>query len=162
MADLAERLDGIRVCVRAPGADIEAELRLRTAITVSFDEGVYEFIGEPTLERALAGAARLLWVGWQRQYRAAIDGTNLTVDVDDLHDSRFFSDRAKVEAIGGSSDARIAITAIGMENFSVHIKPGTIREISEDRFTAGVSEAATKLIQDFQAKVHDLKTRYYG
>ena len=161
MADLAERLDGIRVQVRAPGTEIEAELRRRTGITLSFGESVYDFIDESALERALVGIARLLWTGWQRQYRAAIDETNLNIEVDDLRDSNFFADRAKVEAIGKSNDARITITAIGMESFTVHIKPGTVREISEDQFAANASESATKLIQDFQAKVDELKKRYY-
>ena len=161
MTDLAERLDGIRVRARAPGADIEAELRRRTGITLSFGESVYEFIGEPALERVLAALARLLWAGWQRQYRAAIEETDLHIDADDLRDSNFFADRAKVEAVGTSSDERITITAIGMENFSVRIAPGTAREISEDRFAADAAEAATKVIQDFQAQVDELKKRYY-
>lgn len=161
MADLAERLNGIRVHARAPGTEIEAELRRRTDISLSFGESVYEFIDESALERALAGIARLLWAGWQRQYRAAIDETNLNIEVDDLRDSNFFADRAKVEAIGESSDERITISAVGMENFSVHVKPGTVREISEDQFSASAAEAATKVIQDFQGKVDALKKRYY-
>ena len=161
MTDLAEKLDGIRVHVRAPGTDIEAELRDRTGITLSFGESVYDFIDESALERVLAGVARLLWTGWQRQYRAAIDETNLNIDVDDMRDSNFFADRAKVEAIGESNDTRIVITAIGMENFSVHIKPGTVREIPEDQFAENAAEAATRLIRDFQVKVDELKKRYY-
>jgi hypothetical protein len=53
------------------------------------------------------------------------------------------------------------ITAVGMENFSVHISPGTVREITEDQFSVDASEAATKLIQYFQVKVDELKKRYY-
>ncbi|MGK3199778.1 hypothetical protein [Amycolatopsis sp. MEPSY49] len=140
MADLAERLDGIRVHVRAPGTEIEAELRQRTGITLSFGESVYDFIDESALERALAATARLLWVGWQWQYRAAIEGTNLNIDADDLRDSNFFADRAKVEAVGASNDERITTTAVGMETFSVHIAPGTVRELPEDEFAASASE----------------------
>ncbi|NBH11312.1 hypothetical protein [Amycolatopsis sp. SID8362] len=161
MEDLAERLDSIRVHVRAPGTEIEAEFRRRTGITLSFGESVYDFIGESALERALAATARLLWVGWQRQYRTAIEETNLNIDADDLRDSNFFADRAKVEAVGASSDERITISTVGMENFSVHIVPGTIREIPEDEFAASASEAATKVIEAFQAKVDELKKRYY-
>ncbi|WP_244223578.1 hypothetical protein [Amycolatopsis circi] len=159
--DLAERLDGIRVRVQAPGTEIEAELRRRTDIAVSFGESVYEFIDESALENALASIARLLWAGWQRQYRAAIDETELNIDADDLRDSNFFADRAQVEAVGRSSDERITISAIGMENFSVHVKPGTVREVPEEQFAAGASEAAAKLIQDFQSQVDELKKRYY-
>ena len=161
MADLAERLDGIRVRVRAPGADIEAELRQRTTITLWFGESVYEFVSEPALEQALAGLARLLWAGWQRHYRAAIDETDLNIEIDDLRDSNFFSERAQVAAVGASVDERIRVSAVGMENFSVRIEPGTVRDITEDEFTAGAAEAATRVIEDFQAKVDELKKRYY-
>jgi hypothetical protein len=44
-----------------------------------------------------------------------------------LRDSNFFTDRAKVEAVGESSDERITITAVGMDNFSVHITPPRAR-----------------------------------
>lgn len=161
MADLAERLDGIRVRVRASGAEIEAELRRRNEITLSFGESVYDFIDESALERALAGLARLLWAGWQRQYRAAIDETDLNIDIDDVRDSNFFADRARVEAVGESSDGRIIISTVGMDIFSVHVGSGTVREISEDQLSASVSEAAARLINGFQAKVDELKKRYY-
>ncbi|MQA10151.1 MAG: hypothetical protein GEU98_16675 [Pseudonocardiaceae bacterium] len=159
---LADRLDGIRVHVRAPGADIEAELRNRTNITLSFGESVYDFASESALESALTSIARLLWTGWQCQYRAAIDETDLNIDPDDQHDLNFFAERDEIEATVESSDGRIRISAVGMENFSVRITPGTVREISEGEFTANVTEASTKLIQEYQDKVNELKKRYYG
>lgn len=55
----------------------------------------------------------------------------------------------------------IRITAVGMENFSVRISPGTVREISEDQFSVDAAEAATGLIRDFQRQVEELKKRYY-
>ncbi|QWF79450.1 hypothetical protein HUW46_02858 [Amycolatopsis sp. CA-230715] len=161
MVDLAERLGQIRVRVRAPGTEIEAELRGRTGISLSFEESVYEFIDESALERALASIARLLWAGWRRQYLSAIDETSLSIDANDFRDSNFIADRARIEAIGTSSDERIVITTVGMENFAVHIEPGTVREVPEDQFATKASAAATKLIQDFQAKVSELKKRYY-
>ncbi|WP_232376532.1 hypothetical protein [Amycolatopsis aidingensis] len=89
MGELAERLDNIRVRVSAPGTDIEAELRNRTEFTLSFGESVYEFIDERALERALASLARLLYAGWQRQYREAISDTALNIDPEDQHDLDF-------------------------------------------------------------------------
>jgi hypothetical protein len=159
---LADRLDNIRVQVRAPGGGIEAELRDRTNISLSFEESVYEFISETALENSLSSIARLLWTGWQRQYRAAIDETGLNIDADDQHDLNFFAERDGIQATGRSSDERVTISAVGMENFSVQIKPGTVREISEDQFTADAMEAATKLIREFQEKVDELKERYFG
>ncbi|WP_405164382.1 hypothetical protein OG203_04490 [Nocardia sp. NBC_01499] len=128
---------------------------------MSFGESAYAFVDDSRLERALTAIARLLWVGWQRQYRRAIEYTDLHIDADDQHDLNFFAERAEIEAIGESSDERITISAIGMENFSVRIEPGTVREISEAEFRASAAEAATKLIEDFLTKVAELKKRYY-
>src|SRR2546426_11269946 len=102
MAQLAERLDNIRVHARVPGAEIEAELRDRTDITVEFGESVYEFVSETALEYALSGLLRSLWDGWQRQYRVAIDETSLNIDPDDQYDLNFLADRKATEAVGQS------------------------------------------------------------
>ena len=162
MGRLADRLSGVRVRASAPGADIDAELRDRTSITMSFGESVYEFIGKEALERALAALARSLWAGWQRQYLAAIDETDLNIEANDQHDLNFFAERDTVQAAGTSADGRITITVTGMRNFAVRITPGTTREISEDAFSAGAAQAATRLIHDYTAKVNELKKRYYG
>lgn len=162
MGQLADRLDGIRVRARAPGSEIEATLRDRTRVTMSFGESEYDFISEPALERALGSLARLLWAGWQRQYRAAIDETGLTIDADDQHDLNFLAERKEIEAVGESSDERIGISAVGMENFSVRILPGTVHEIAEDEFIASATEAASTLIHDFLSQAAALKKRYYG
>lgn len=162
MQNLAERLDNIRVRVRAPGTEIEAELSRRTNIELFFEDSAYAAADEPMLEQELASIAKLLWVGWQQQYRRAIEYTNLIVDAVNSTDLDFFADRDKTEAAGTSSDHRITISTIGMRNFSVHIKPGTIREITQSQFGRSAAEAATLLIQDYQAKVQELKQRYYS
>ncbi|WP_020499007.1 hypothetical protein [Sciscionella marina] len=162
MVDLAERLDDIRVHARAPGTEIEAELRDRGAVKLTFGESIYDFISESALESALVGIARMLWTGWQRQYQLAIDETDLNIDANDRHDLNFFAERDEIESTGTSGDERISISAVGMQNFSVRVKPGTVREISEDEFSAGAAEAATRLVQDYQDKVDELKKRYFG
>lgn len=161
MDDLGQRLDNIHVRVRAPGADIEATLRRRGDIDLEFSDSVYEFISERALEDALANLARLLWVGWQRQYRTEIDETGLDIDANDQHDLNFFTERKELEIEGRSEDQRIAITATGMENIVVRITPGTIRAVPEREFVASAKQAATRLIRDFQDKTGELKKRYY-
>ena len=42
------------------------------------------------------------------------------------------------------------------------IVPGTVRELTEDQFAAPTKEAVTVLIQDYQAKVRDLRIRFYA
>ncbi|MFF3228908.1 hypothetical protein ACFYV7_39395 [Nocardia suismassiliense] len=159
--DLATRLDNIRVRVRAPTAEIEAELYQRTAIRLSFGRRVYASMHESELEEVLARIAKLLWVGWQREYRRALEYTTLVIDADDSTDLKFFADRDSTEATGESNDQRITVSTVGMKDFSVRISPETIYQLSESQFSASVSEAAANLIQDFQTKVDEVKKRYY-
>lgn len=161
MTSLADRLAAIHVTANVSGGDITAELR-RQGVRVSFEEGVYDFAGESALAGSLERLAKLLWAGWQRQYRAAIDETDLIIDADDQHDLNFFADRSAVTAQGVSADGRITISTIGMESFSVQIQPGTVRAVPESSFRAGAEQAAVALIRDYRDKVNELKKRYYG
>ncbi|WP_258175231.1 hypothetical protein [Actinopolyspora mortivallis] len=110
----------------------------------------------------LASLARLLYAGWQRQYREAIEGRGLDVEPHDQHDFDFQAECRAVESYGESSDGRFALSAVGMDEFTARIKRGSLRELREDEFAARVSEAATLLVRDYQAKTTELKLRYYG
>jgi hypothetical protein len=160
MGRLAERLDNIRVQVRAPGAEIQAELSSRNIITLSFGESVYAFISERYLEHALASLARLLFAGWVREHRAAIADTGLNIDPKDQHDLRFRDERQEIRSSGESSDGRVRLSAVGMDDFTVRIKRGTVRELREREFVARVGEAASALLADYRAQVRELKKRY--
>lgn len=162
MAELAQRLDSIRVRVNAPGADIEAELRNRSEFILTFGEGVYEFIDERVLARALENLARLLYAGWQREYRAAIAETHLNVDPEDQYDFNFQEELQAVESCGESDDSRVTLSAIGMDEFTAQLKGGTVRELTEEEFSDRVGQAATLLLEDYQAQATELKMRYYG
>lgn len=162
MGELAEKLDNIRVRTRAPGIDLEAELRNRNEITIEFGESVYEFLDERGLERALGGLAKLLWAGWQRQYREAINETNLNIDPKDQHDINFREEVNALEASGESADGAVYLETVGMVEFVAEIERGTLRELDEDEFAARVREAAPLMIADFQAKLTEVKLRYYG
>lgn len=162
MVELAERLDNIRVRTRAPGVDIEGELRNRAEITLEFGESVYEFIDERALEQALGALARLLHAGWQRQYREAINETDLDIDPNDRHDFNFQEEANSVEVSGESGDARVVLSTVGMQEFSAKIERGTVRKLREREFVARVTEAATVMIEEYRAQVDQLKVRYYG
>ena len=162
MGQLAERLDSIHVRVRAPGTEIEAELRNGTDITISFGEGVYEFLNESGLERHLASLARLLYAAWLRQYRAAIDDSALDIAPHDDRDHEFLRERSQLESAGASGDGRITFSAVGMRDISVRIVPGTVWQLTEDQFAARTKEAVALLVQDYRAKVRQLKIRYYA
>jgi hypothetical protein len=162
MSSLAERLDAIRVHVKVPGADIEAELRGRTDVTLSFGRSVYEWLNEANLERFLAALARLLYVEWTRQYRAALSEPFRDAGTaESQRDRDFLAERDTLEAGGTSTDGRITVSATGMHNFSVRITRGSLRELSEREFVAGTREAVVSFLDDQRAKVRELKLRYF-
>lgn len=161
MGQLADKLGNIRVRVCAPGVDLEAELRNYTEVTLSFGESVYDFISESALEQALGVLARLLHADWVRQYRSALDGTGVSVDPKDRHDRNFVDERSEIEASGSSSDQQVTLFTTGMNEFSARIKRGTVRELTERKFTSDVTEAASGLFEDFAAQAGDLHERYY-
>lgn len=162
MTGLAERLDSIRVRVTAPGVELHAELRNRRELSISFGESVYEFIDERVLERALSGLAKRLYTGWLRQYREAVSTTSLNIEANDQHDFNFQEEIHAVEVSVESSDGRITLATVGMRDFSVGLRRGTVRELREDEFVARIIEVAPLLIDRYQAQVSELKARYYG
>ncbi|WP_218023431.1 hypothetical protein [Nocardia altamirensis] len=136
-------------------------MRHYTDVTFSFGESVYGLANESRLALAMEAIGRLLRIGWVRQYRKALEGTHLFTDAHDPQNLAFFADRAEIESIGESSDGRFTISSVGMESFSVDIRPGTLYELSEGEFCASASEAATKLARDFLAKMQELKKQHY-
>ena len=162
MGQLADRLNSIRVRVRVPGTEIEAELRNRTDVTISFGESVYEFLDERGLKRSLASLARLLYAAWLREYRAAIEDSALDVAPHDQRDYDFLDARSAIESSGASGDGRIKFSAVGMQDLTVEIVPGTVRELTENQFAVRTKEAVTILIQNYMAKVRDLRIRFYA
>lgn len=140
MSSLAERLAGIRVRARVSGTEIEAELRHRDQVTVSFGPSVYEWLDEPTLERFLASIARLVAAGWAREYRAALSETLLEPGEPGRE---FVAARDELVATGASADGRVTISSVGLHVFTVRITPGTLRALSSRDFAERTREAVS-------------------
>jgi hypothetical protein len=49
-----------------------------------------------------------------------------------------------------------------MQEISVEIVLGTVRELAEEQFAARAEEAVTTLIREYLAKVSELRKRFYG
>lgn len=164
MTSLGDRIDAIHLRVRIPGADIEAELRDRTDVTISFGDGCYQWQSERDLERYLASLARLLYTAWVRAYRGALPEAFLAArdDLPDRQEEDFLAARAELREHGASRDGRITISAVDMHDITVAITRGTLRELSESEFAADTREAVRALLADRRAKVRELKMRYFG
>jgi hypothetical protein len=80
----------------------------------------------------------------------------------DQRDYDFLDARSEIESSGASDDGRIRFSAVGMQDIAVEIVPGTVRELTENRFSVRTKEAVTILIQNYMPKVRDLRTRFYA
>lgn len=161
MDTLAERLDRIHLRVRVPGMEIYGELSNRQRIAISFGEDTYSWMNEPRLEQALAVVARLLAAGWAQEYHRAMRNSGLEVSLSpDLRNDDYEQARAELTATGFSADGLVSISAVNLQDFAVHIPPGTIREVPEHRFVASANEAATAFVADHMAKIRELQHRY--
>lgn len=160
MGALGERLDNIHVRVRVPGTEIKGELRHRNELSISFEAGTYQWLRESRLQHQLATLARLLCAGWTREYLAALNSSFLRVEPGEVAwNNDYEKARNQIEASGSSGDGRITVSAVGMENFSVRIIPGSLRELSEQEFVTRTGEAAAAFLADHMAQVHELKNR---
>lgn len=155
---LGRRLDAIHVRVRAPGADIEVELRHRRNVSITFGEGTYEFLRPQHLERALTGAARLLYAGWLRQYRTALAGSAIGGE----QDPRFVAARDRIESSGRSNGGHVTISAVGMEDIQVRVAPRVLDELTERQFADAVRQAAAAFLTDQAAKIDELRRALFG
>ncbi|MGH8882836.1 MAG: hypothetical protein ACRD0P_36765, partial [Stackebrandtia sp.] len=72
MGIMADRLNNMVVKVSSPDKQIEAGLRDRDAVTVTFRADSYSRYTERTLEYQLSRLATLLWTGYQRGYNDAV------------------------------------------------------------------------------------------
>jgi hypothetical protein len=159
---LADRLDRIHLRVRVPGAPIYGELRHQREISISFGQDTYRWTNESQLQHALATLARLLSAGWAQEYNAALSDCGMeVVPPPEVRARGYEQARDKIQSMGMSADGRIAIVAIGLRDFAARIVPGTIRELSEQEFKAGVREAATAFLNNHMDQIRELQREYY-
>jgi hypothetical protein len=162
MGTLGDQLSNIHLRVRVPGTEIQGELRHRSEISISFGPGTYQRLRESHLEHYLATVARLLYAGWTREYRSALSSSLLEVDPPkDARNRAYEEAKNHIKASGSSADGRITVSAVGLQNFTVRITPGTLRELSEQEFIAGARAAATAFGDDHRTRIRELKTQFF-
>ncbi|HEV3360945.1 MAG TPA: hypothetical protein VG247_29350 [Pseudonocardiaceae bacterium] len=163
MDTLAERLDRIHLRVRVPGMEIYGELSDRRRVEISFGEDTYSWLSESRLERELAVLARLLTAGWGRDYHRAMRECGLDVSLaPDLRNDDYEQARAELVATGASADGLVSISAVGLRDFSVHIRRDTAGQAPEQVFVASANEAAAAFLADHMAKIRELQRLHGG
>jgi hypothetical protein len=163
---LSDRLDEMRVQATSADGAIVGELRNRNEVHLTFAPGSYRRYNELTLEDQLIGLARLLWAGRMKKYYAAVSeafGETVTGEPRPVgpRDVAYHAARDELVAEGRSADDRVHVAVQGMRRWTIRIKRGTVRALSEEEFAVRAGEAASELIRDQFSKIKELKRRIY-
>lgn len=148
-----EHLEGLTAEAETPDGTAFARLRGTHDIRVSFAPGYYAHTTEARLADKLVQLGRLLWVARMREYYR--QKSNL-LEREVRGEGRPRNERQaarreardSIVATGRSDDGRVELSAVGLLNWSATIAPGTVRQLSEEQFTAACSQAAERLVED--------------
>ncbi|GAB3261991.1 hypothetical protein [Kineosporia babensis] len=166
MGELADRLASMRVSVTMPDQGMSAELLGSSQVTARIQEGLYTRSRDADLEWRLTTLAGLLWVARTREYRrifADVTGQASAGAARPIspRDIAFAQERDEIVAAGSSADGRVALQTTGMLQWRATVEPGTLRQLDEAEFLAGVGQAAGALIRDHADAVAALKNKHY-
>jgi hypothetical protein len=168
VGELADRVDTMVIRASTPDGGITAELRGRDQLSLSFSDGLYRlFDDDAELSRRLAIVANLLWVARTREYRRIYadvtgdDSTGETLAISE-RDIAWRTERDDLVATGRSTDGRVTVHFVGMRQWQVTIRPGTVRALDEQQFIRSAGEAAGALIRDQFSQLAALSHKHYG
>ena len=167
MGELADRVAVMRVIATTRDGDITAELYDQDRVSLSFRYGVYDECTDAELQQHLRTLATKLWVARTRAYRRIwmdVAGDDSTGDdpPESFADRQWRDDRDRLIAAGSSLDGHVDLRVIGMREWDVTVRAGTVRELDQWRFATAVEQAAAALIADQFAQVAALAQRHYG
>ncbi|WP_199512223.1 hypothetical protein [Nucisporomicrobium flavum] len=167
MGELADRVDSMRVSVSTPDGGLTAELRDRDQLSLTFRDGLYQLLDDADLGRRLAVLAQLLWVARTREYwriYGDVTGDYSTGEDKPIseRDIAWKTERDNLEVTGSSADGRVTVRCVGMRQWQVTVRPGTVRALDEHQFSIAAGEAAGALIRDQFAALAALSNKYYG
>ncbi|MBN1171903.1 MAG: hypothetical protein JXA67_06985 [Micromonosporaceae bacterium] len=139
-------------------------------VEVSFRPGALARYREEDLSHQLARLGVLTWVGYHRgrseAYRRSrgLSAEELAAAERPSADpQRVAYDKAlnAIEGRGVSSGDAIGIRTVGMMQWWVDVRPGSIRQLGEKTFLAEIHSAITSLLHDREMKIVVLKAEHF-
>ncbi|NUO57361.1 MAG: hypothetical protein HOV71_00815 [Hamadaea sp.] len=158
---VSERLDRMVVTASTPDGAIAAELFDRDQVRLSFPGG-YRWLDESRLPGQLEALARVLWARRMREYFEIMsedEDVPITAEPEPVTAGQweFVERRAQIVARGESPDGRIAVSVRGMQEWTVRVQPGTLREYAEEEFAEAIRSVVTRLLDDQFRQITELK-----
>ncbi|MGH3729324.1 MAG: YbaB/EbfC family nucleoid-associated protein [Micromonosporaceae bacterium] len=162
MAMFSGLLDGMTFTVKSPDQHVTCELADGRDMTMDVAAGRYRRYTERELERQLSGLLTSFWSAHRQAHLMMLSElAGYTVrggsQGGDRRARDFVEERGAVRVDGKSASGRIALTATGMRNWSVRIKPDTVRTVDEETFLYDFWTAFTAATNDYHRKVAELK-----
>lgn len=153
--------------VVSPDGQITVAVAAGSVKGVRFAPGAYRGYDDTELGGQLVHVARLVWVTRERSRREAmraVRGDPRAAIADRVPRSAAerrllkLREREKVEV--KSANLRIGVTGGG--TWAIHIRPGTVRELSEEEFLAELIQLVKHAIGAWQSTMNRLRRECFG
>lgn len=162
---LAEAIERSVVSAHTPNEQVFGEVRGEREIRVWLAPGHYARVTTPTLQQELASLARLLFAAARRNNSRTFEQVTGRYLVDEPpiapKDVAYAEALRELAAEGVSDDGSVRVTAIGQQNYAVHIAPGTLDRLGQPQFQEACGQAANRLLADTERQAARLRWRIY-
>lgn len=153
----AEMVERSEVTVTTPNEKVTATVRGQREVTIRFAPGFYATCSTATMRDNLQTAARQLFAAARRDHLEQLRATtgrevDSRPDPQTPRDRDYYARLAALAAEGESDDGLVSVTAIGQQNYVVHVTPGVFDRVPQERFEASCAEAADRLLADTERK----------
>lgn len=166
MPEISNSLNSLIIQSNSPDRKINGEISSWNQIEIWFcDENSYYNYKRDSLEYQVATLLKSLMTirdEARKKILSQFDGWRS----DDVHwdarHRRYRTEIAEVMSEGISGSGRIEIYRVGLFDWMVAIKRGTLEELEEEEFCNEISSALSKLQHDYAVKVYEMKRQHFG
>jgi hypothetical protein len=156
MTTISDHYDNLAIKVALPNEQVVGELHGRHRITIAVLPGHAERAGEHEMEAQLARLARLLFAhrasAFQRLNKIYL-GTGGVPREERPQDERFHRVYDEMAITGTSDDRSVRCTTVGLKQWAVDIRPGTIATQGSAGLARAATEAGNDLVRNALAAV---------
>lgn len=164
MGKFADLVDAIQTVVTSPDRQIQARLENRR-VQIRFRPDAYESYRHTDLESQLNRLCAGIWVGYRRDYLAALEEARHGVVHPGPKDPRreaFRAERGRIVAYGMSAGGWLSAESHALTRYQFEMGQEAFDVLDEHMFTEEFSSCVAELLADYLAQVRALKSEHYG
>lgn len=171
MGSVSDYLGRMKISTVSPDGNIGIRLTMPLKVELRFAPQTFPRYGEDQLAFQLTKLASMTWSAYQQGKLQAVrrayglseaefpDSDNFA---DDLQSRRYQRALSQLELSGTSSGRSVQIHTQAMNQWSVRVGPGAIRELGEEKFLDEINSAIDALLSDREMKTILLKAEYFS